>query len=239
MKLIKTILPALVFIFLSCLPVMAQENVPEQMSGQDSLETIAPLDTVKTHKVVYPEHLIGIRYSYCITNVNTNVDVNQKGYNSPLNLELLYTYYHPMWGYIGFFGLQTGIRYTSFGFTTEPTRRNFDEIVTTLQLPVFSAFHFDVGKYIRFFINLGPYVGYRLTTSKEEGWDCFDKRFEWGVEAQGGIGLRFGRVEFHLGAGYQYCFAFLFDPEKFSSDNWLYSYPTSLSIGAGLHFKLK
>lgn len=201
--------------------------------------TIAPLDTVRTHKVVYPEHLIGIRYSYCFTGVKTNVDVNQTGYKSPLNLELLYTYYHPLWGYIGYFGLQTGIRYTKFGFTSDANIRNFDQTVTTLQLPLLSAFHFDIGKHLRIYLSIGPYFGYRLSTTKDEGWDCFDRRFEWGIEGQGGVGLRFGRVEFHLGAGYQFCLGFLYDPEKYSSATWLYTYPHSFSVGGAVHFKLK
>lgn len=228
MKIIKFIFTLAVMSF--SVQLLAQE--------EDSLY-IAPLDTVKTHKIVHPEHLIGVRYSYCITNVKTNVNVNQVGYNSPVNLELLYTYYHPLWEYIGYFGLQTGIRYTKFGFSSDADIRNFDQTVTSLQLPLLSAFHFDIGKHFRIYINLGPYVGYRMQTTKEEGWDCFDKRLDWGVEGQGGLGLRFGRLELHLGAGYQFCFGFLYDPEKFSSSTWLYSYPNSISIGAGLHFKIK
>jgi len=201
--------------------------------------TIAPLDTVTTHKVVYPEHLIGVRYSYNLTNVKTNVDVQQSGYISPVNLEILYTYYHPLWEYLGYFGLQTGLRYSKFGFSSDANIRNFEQTVTTIQLPVLSAFHFDAGKHFRFLIDLGPFLGYRLNTTKEEGWDCFDKRFEWGLEGHGGLGLKFGRFELHLTAGYQFCFGFLYDPEKFSSTNWLYSYPNAWTFGCGIHYRFK
>lgn len=237
MRILKTLLFNLLLLSVCCFESVAQERDTLSME-QDSLY-IAPLDTVRSHKVVYPEHLIGLRYSYCITGVGTNIDMNQKGYNSPVNIELLYTYYHPLWGYIGCFGLQTGIRYTKFGFTSENNIPNFFENVTTLQLPVLSAFHFDIGKRLRIFANIGPYIGYRLSTTKEKGWDCFDKRFEYGIEGLGGIGLRFGRFEIHLGAGYQYCFGFLFDPEKFSSASWIYTHPHSLNLSCGWHYKLK
>jgi len=201
--------------------------------------TVAPLDTVKTHKVVYPEHLIGVRYSFNLTNVKSNVSVNQVGYTSPVNLEILYTYYHPLWNYIGYFGIQTGLRYTKFGFSSDANIRNFDQVVTSIQLPVLSAFHFDIGKHFRILLNLGPYFGYRLSTTKEEGWDCFDKRFEWGIEGQAGFGLRFGPIDIHMTGGYMFDFGFLYHPEKFSSTTWLYTYPNAWSFGCGIYYKLK
>jgi len=208
-------------------------------SAQDGRLELEAIDTVRTHTVKHPEHLIGIRYSVAVTGTFTSLSVEQKMVVHPLTFELLYTYYHPLWDYIGCFGFQTGIRYTGGGLKNDNYWEDLNQIYTTIQVPVLSAFHFDVGKHLRFPISAGPYVGYRLSTDREGGWDCFDKRFELGLEAHGGAALRFGIFEVYFEAGFQYCLTFLYDPEKLSSDSWLYTHPYSILGSVGLHIKLK
>lgn len=212
---------------------------PAAVQAQEGVFETKAIDTVKTHTVKVPEHLIGVRYSVAVSGTFTSKTVEQKMLVNPMTFELLYTYYHPLWGYIGCFGFQTGIRYTGGGLKIEKYYEELNQTYTALQVPVLSAFHFDIGKHFRIPLSMGPYVGYRLNTDKEGGWDCFDERFELGVEIHGGAALRFGIFEIYFEAGFQYCLSFLYDPEKLSSDVWLYTHPYSIFGSCGLHIKLK
>lgn len=224
------------YILLLTITLSATGLIASAQDGQLEKEAI---DTVRTHIVKYPEHLIGVRYSVAVSGTFTSLSVDQKMVVNPLTFELLYTYYHPLWDYIGCFGFQTGIRYTGGGLRNDNYWEDLNEAYTAIQVPILSAFHFDVGKHLRFPVSIGPYAGYRLRTDKEGGWDCFDKRFELGLEAHGGAALRFGILEIYFEAGFQYCLTFLYDPEKLSSDRWLYTHPYSILGSVGLHIKLK
>ena len=89
--------------------------IPLSASGQnltdkkDSVQKIQPGiqwdTTVKVLPVKYPEHLIGVRYDFSFTGVSITPDMGIKSINSPLNIAVLYTYYHPLWGAYDFFGL--------------------------------------------------------------------------------------------------------------------------------------
>jgi len=198
-----------------------------------------PDTTVKVHKLMTSEHWLGIRYSYLFTGVQSNVGTKTHMKMTPLNFDLLYTYYRPMWNYLAYFGIQTGVRYLSYGFTTEDEISNYPCTVTAVQIPFYSAFHFDFGKHFRILLNLGLYGGYRISTTKENGWDCFDKRWEYGVGGLAGFAIRAGRFQFVLDGGYHFTLAFLFDPEKFSSASWLYCYPWYANVSFGIHYQIK
>ncbi len=188
-----------------------------------------------------PQHLIGVRYGYEFTGVQINVDMKSKGVGTPLNFALLYTYYNPLWGRLDYFGLQTGIKYCSYGFKIEYADfyKNFQETITAIEIPFVSAFKVDLGKHFRILASLGAFGGYRLTTTKSNGWDCFDQRYDYGVIGGAGFAIRFKPVEFHIEASYQHSFSFLFHPEKLSSEWWTYTYPWQISISAGIHIQLK
>ena len=80
--------------------------------GQTDTAKIKPgvqWDTAIVVKPIrYPEHLIGVRYDYSFTGVTMTPDMGIKSVNSPVNVAVLYTYYHPLWNVIDLFGLQTG-----------------------------------------------------------------------------------------------------------------------------------
>lgn len=228
------ILPLFFLLMLSAAPLRSQEGHLHTHDGNIVMDTVP---TVR--KVVSSEHLIGVRYSYNITGVNSSLDVKAKGINSPLCFELLYTFYHPLWGYMNYFGLQVGAKYCEYGFTSEYAYKAFAQKVTAFELPVLSAFHIDLGKHFRILASLGPFLGYRWKTDKPEGWDCFDRKWDYGLRGGAGLAFKLAPVEFHLEASYQYSFSFLYDPEKFSSAWWIYTYPWQLAISFGIHVKLK
>lgn len=209
--------------------------------AQDHEEGKMVIDTVEKVIQIKPsEHLLGVRYSFAYTGVHMSVEMKEKGVISPLNFALLYTYYQPLWGY-NYFGLQTGIKYGSFGFTTDYSNvyPHFEQTVTTLELPLVSAFKVDLGKYFRILLDLGAFGGYILTTTKDNGFDCFDNRITYGVLGGVGFAVKVRPVEFHISAHYQYYLSMLYNQERFSSTWWFYSHPWQVSVSFGIHVKLK
>ena len=188
-----------------------------------------------------PEHLLGVKYDFSFTGVMMTPDMGIKSINSPVNLAVLYTYYHPLWSVIDIFGIQTGVRYTKYGFVNdEYAFENFEQTVSVIELPLISAFHIDIGEHFRILLSIGPFLGYRFATTKENGFDCFDNRIDYGV--QGGAGLAYilgKRIEFHLEGTFHYSLSMLYHPERMSSVAWMYSYPWQASISMGIHVKLK
>lgn len=196
---------------------------------------------VKISPIRYPEHLIGVRYDYSFTGVTMTPDMGTKSINSPLNFAILYTYYHPLWKTIDVFGLQTGLRYTRYGFVNdEYAFERFEQTVTVVELPFLSAFHIDIGEHFRVLFSLGPFLGYRLHTTKENGFDCFDNRIDYGIVGGAGIAYRIGKLfELHLEGSFRYSLSMLYHPEKMSSNTWIYTYPWQASVSLGFHVRLK
>lgn len=223
--------------------------LPLQAFGQnmskDSIDKIKPgvqWDTaVKVLTMKSPEHLIGVRYDFAFTGVHITPDMGIKSINSPVNVAILYTYYNPLWGAYDFFGLQTGIRYTRYGFVNDRYQfENFEQTVSVIELPLLSAFHVDLGEHFRILISLGPFLGYRFATTKANGFDCYDNRVDYGIV--GGLGLAYifnKRFELHLEGAFHYSLSMLYHPEKITSAAWIYSYPWQASISLGFHVKIK
>lgn len=212
---------------------------------RDTIPAIKPGIQWDTAVVIKPvkasEHLLGVKYDFSFTGVTMTPEMGVKAINSPINVAVLYTYYHPQWSVIDIFGIQTGFRYTTYGFVNdEYDFEHFEQTVSVIELPLISAFHVDLGEHFRILISIGPFVGYRFATTKDNGFDCFDNRFDYGI--QGGAGLAYiigKRFELHLEGTFHYSLSMLYHPEKMSSVSWLYSYPWQASISLGFHVKLK
>ncbi|HIZ86042.1 MAG TPA: PorT family protein [Candidatus Coprenecus stercoravium] len=233
---------------LSIITIILLSIIPLSVSGQnkrDSVQKIQPGiqwdTTVKVLEPKFPEHLIGIRYDFAFTGVQITPDMGIKSINSPFNIAVLYTYYHPLWGVYDFFGLQTGLRYSKYGFVNgEYQFQHFEQTVSFVELPFLSAFHVDIGEHFRILISLGPFIGYRFATTKDNGFDCFDIRFDYGIVGGAGVAYIVNKwLELHLEGAYHYSLSMLYHPEKLSSISWIYSYPWQASINFGVHFKIK
>ncbi len=183
------------------------------------------------------EHLIGLQYSYSISNTSFVPDYKPTGSHSPMNFALLYTYYHPLW-HLNFFGFRTGIMYNSYGITTEYSSDYLSQKYNTIQLPVTSCFKANIGKHFRIIMNIGTYLGYRYNSNKIGGYDCYDKRFDYGISGGGGIALKFKPIEIQFECTYQYSLSWLYHPAKMSDNYWIYSYPTIILISVGLNYHL-
>lgn len=183
------------------------------------------------------QHLIGVRYNIANCGVSFSPDLKAKNITTYNNVALLYTYYAPLWGYMDIFGFQGGVKYGSYGFTSEYNINNMDQTLTYLEVPVLAAFHFDIDR-LRIYFNIGSFVDYHLRTSRTSGFDCYDRKWGYGVTGYAGLGYQFGRFQIGLDFGYQYSLSFLFHPEKLSDDWWLYSYASQWQFGISLHYRL-
>ena len=196
------------------------------------------IDTTFSKKVtVRPtEHLLGVRYSYDITGVHFAPDLKAEQVHTYKNYSILYTYYHNLWDVWSFFGIQFGAKYCQYGFTSYYNIDNMDQTLTAIEVPLVTQLKYDVGKHLRLMLDIGGFAGYRLSTDNPKGFDQFDQRWDYGAQGGGGVALKFHPFEIHFEVLYQYSFAFLYHPEKLSTDWWLYSYPNRLSFNVGLHF---
>lgn len=196
------------------------------------------IDTSMVIVQAKPErHLIGLRWNAANCGVSFSPDLKAKDITTYNNISLLYTYYAPLWGYMDIFGFQAGFKYGSYGFESEYNINNMDQTLTFVQVPFMSAFHYDINK-LRIYLNIGPYVTYHLTTSRSTGFDCYDQRWNYGLEGYAGVGYQFGKFQVGLDFGYQYSLGFLFHPEKLSDTWWLYSYATQWTFGLSVHYLL-
>ena len=141
----RPLLRILAAALLSVIPlsVHAQKNdtIPKIQPGVQ-WDTAIVIKPVKA-----PEHLIGVKYDFAFTGVSMTPKMGIKSINSPVNVSLLYTYYHPLWSVIDLFGIQTGFRYTAYGFRNdEYAFENFEQTVSVVELPFLSAFHISFEK---------------------------------------------------------------------------------------------
>jgi hypothetical protein len=184
-----------------------------------------------------PRHLLGIRWNVANCGVSFSPDLKATNITTYNNISLLYTYYAPLWGYMDVFGFQGGIKYGSYGFKTEYNINNMDQRLTFVEVPILSAFHYDFEKF-RIYLNIGPYLTYHLQTSRSSGFDCYDRRWNYGVAGYLGLGYFIGRFQVGLDFGYQYSLGFVFHPEKLSDNWWLYSYASQWTFGLSVHYHL-
>lgn len=199
---------------------------------------VVEIDTTFSKEVTAKptEHLLGVRYGYEITGVNFAPDLKAKSVHTYKNFTVLYTYYHNLWDIWNYFGIQIGAKYCQYGFTSEYNIDDMDQTLTAVEVPLVTQLKIDVGKHLRVLADIGGFAGYRLSTSNPKGFDSYDQRWDYGALGGAGAAVWFHPFEIHIEVLYQYSFAFLYKPDKLSTDWWLYSYPHRLSFNVGLFF---
>lgn len=126
-------------------------------------------------------------------------------------------------------GLQAELNFAQFGwkevFEEEPQYR-YERTINYLELPFMTHIYFGSDRF-RFFINLGPKIGYALSESTDENLNGatpnltndqhdmpIDKRFEWGLCGGPGIELRTGIGCFLLEGRYYYALGDIYNSRK-------------------------
>ena len=215
------------------------------------------LDTVKIRKklIINDYSMIGVQYGVALSQVMFNPTKKQGMLMNPVNVGVIYTRYGKMFGYMPYFGFQTGIFYGQNGykFKIDKETGDYSENVdgatqaryTFIEVPLLAHMHMDVW-HLKFIVNAGLFGGYRMSVQREgkiedkyrtEFYD-YDKRFEYGIKAGVGFGFFFDPVELHFQAMYRYTLGSLYKPDYKSEYYYRFAYPSDIIISAGLHFQL-
>ena len=215
------------------------------------------LDTVKIRKklIINDYSMIGVQYGVTLSQVMFNPTKKQGMLMNPVNVGVIYTRYGKMFGYMPYFGFQTGIFYGQNGykFKIDKETGDYSENVdgatqaryTFIEVPLLAHMHMDVW-HLKFIVNAGLFGGYRMSVQREgkiedkyrtEFYD-YDKRFEYGIKAGVGFGFFFDPVELHFQAMYRYTLGSLYKPDYKSEYYYRFAYPSDIIISAGLHFQL-
>ena len=252
----KTII--LFLLFFLAVPVIAREKNPK-IEIADTL-TDAFLDTVQVKKKLKLNDysLIGVQYGAALSQVMWNPTQNQKMLLIPVNVGVTYTLYGKMFGYMPYFGIQTGIFYAREGYEFE---KNEDTgytpnvagakkaVMDILEVPILSHMHVDFWHF-KIIAQIGMYAGYRMSIHREPVGpnsmdasiaDSFlktDNRFDYGIKGGLGFGLVFDPIELHIQAMYKHSLSSLYEPDHYSQYYYRYAYPSNIIISAGLHFQL-
>ncbi len=198
----------------------------------DDFSNILNFEEAKPYKST---HMLGVKYSYHISTVKCTPDIGAGYEFLDRNLSVMYTYYNSMWNSLPYFGLTTGIKYGTEGFTSSKT--NYGYTYDIVEMPVLSEFHIDVSRF-RILAEIGGYCGYKLKTDKPGGFDNYDIRYDYGLEAGGGVALIFKPFELQLKGEYKYSLCSDFHANKFSDIYWIYCYPRNIMISCGLYIHL-
>lgn len=203
--------------------------------AQDIVESPDTLIIAKKVEKKYKSiHMLGVKYSYNISGVNFTPSLGEVDINTPINISLLYTYYHDLWDFLPNFGLQFGVKYGEEGYSST---YSYNEKYKILEFPLISQFRIDFSRF-RFLINIGTYYGYRLSTDKEGGFDQYDIRHDYGVIGGAGLGFVFNPFELHLEGNYKYSFCSVYHTNKISDEYWLFGYSHNIMISLALFIHL-
>ncbi len=248
----------LFLLFFLAVPVEAREK-KQKFEIADTL-TDAFLDTVQVKKKLKLNDysLIGVQYGAALSQVMWNPTQDQKMLLIPVNVGVTYTLYGKMFGYMPYFGIQTGIFYAREGYEFE---KNEDTgytpnvagakkaVMDVLEVPILSHMHVDFWHF-KIIAQIGMYAGYRMSIHREPVGpnsmdasiaDSFlktDNRFDYGIKGGLGFGLVFDPIELHIQAMYKHSLSSLYEPDHYSQYYYRYAYPSNIIISAGLHFQL-
>ncbi|MBE6250130.1 MAG: PorT family protein [Bacteroidales bacterium] len=257
-----------IIMFLTLLPVtiFAQEpDKKQKLKSKGKLEIIDTLtdeflDTVQVKKKLKLNDysMIGFQYGASLSQVMWNPTQKQDMVFVPVNLGVTYTLYGKMFGYMPYFGIQTGVFYAREGYkfkynedrdytyTIEGAEK---AIMDVIEVPVLSHIHFDFWHF-KIIAQLGLFAGYRMKIERFPGDSGYvkdelkysftktDNRFDYGLKGGLGFGLVFDPIEIHIQAMYKHSLSSLYEPDHYSPYYYRFAYPSNIIISAGVHFQL-
>lgn len=216
------------------------------------------LDTVKMKKAksINDYTMIGVQYGVSLSQMRFNPTKRQGMLISPYNFGITYTRYGKMFGYMPYFGFQTGVLFGQDGYIFKKNKETGDynesvdgatkAVYSYAEVPLLAHLHIDVW-HLKLIVNLGLYAAYRLEVEREgERLDPqyantfydYDRRFDYGAKAGAGIGLILDPIEFHIQATYRASLGSLYRPNYYSEYYYRFAYPSDILITAGIHIQL-
>ena len=216
------------------------------------------LDTVKMKKAksINDYTMIGVQYGVSLSQMRFNPTKRQGMLILPYNFGITYTRYGKMFGYMPYFGFQTGVLFGQDGYVFKKNKETGDynesvdgatkAVYSYAEVPLLPHLHIDVW-HLKLIVNLGLYAAYRLEVEREgERLDPqyantfydYDRRFDYGAKAGAGIGLILDPIEFHIQATYRASLGSLYRPNYYSEYYYRFAYPSDILITAGIHIQL-
>ncbi|MBR5300460.1 MAG: PorT family protein [Bacteroidales bacterium] len=240
-----------------------QENL--KIDDFSSLKQVAALKDsdldsidVKKNLVINDYSMIGVQYGAGVCRTYWNPRVEQDIVFMPMNVGVTYTRYGKMFGYMPYFGFQTGLFFSqdayqftysevyNYTYTIEGAEK---AVIDVVELPVLCHVHYDMWNF-KLLLNIGAYAGYRLGIQRfpgktgnvnpeyEHAFTPTDRRFDYGIKGGVGFGIVFDPMEIHITATYKHSLSSLYDPDHYSQYYYRFAYPASLVVSAGVHFQL-
>lgn len=256
----------ILIIFLSLISFSAV-NAQEKMKMEDftSLELVdalqdSDLDSINVKKKleINDYSLIGLHYGAGVSRVFWNPRQEQDLVFVPMNIGITYTKYGRMFGYMPFFGFQTGIIFSQDAYQFK-YNEEYDytykiegaekAVIDVIEIPILCQGHFDMWNF-KLMAQIGCYAGYRLGIKRfpgktgsvnpkyENAFTPTDRRFDYGLKGGVGFGLVFDPIEIHIQAMYKHSLASLYDPDHYSEYYYRFAYPAGIVVSAGVHFQL-
>ena len=216
------------------------------------------LDTVKMKKAksINDYTMIGVQYGVSLSQMRFNPTKRQGMLILPYNFGITYTRYGKMFGYMPYFGFQTGVLFGQDGYVFKKNKETGDynesvdgatkAVYSYAEVPLLAHLHIDVW-HLKLIVNLGLYAAYRLEVEREgERLDPqyantfydYDRRFDYGAKVGAGIGLILDPIEFHIQATYRASLGSLYRPNYYSEYYYRFAYPSDILITAGIHIQL-
>ncbi len=221
------------FLFAFILPSMAQmegdldslliegikvENIPDELVDTYNLKKKKPINDYS---------MIGVQYGVGMSRTFLTPEfAKQDMIFVPWNVGVTYTKYGKMFGYMPYFGFQTGIFYTQEGYkyrhdkdnNTVPVFLGAQSVVMdVVEVPFMAHCHVDFWK-MKVFLNIGLFAGYRLGIHRYapeiEGVGYHNLTPDYPVALQDEYVRSFAPFEkrFDYGIKGGLGFAFVFDP---------------------------
>lgn len=227
-------------------------SLPKPMEYTDEY-----LDSVSLKKkfVVNDYSLIGVEYGATANMMSFNPPRNSTYFITPNTIGIFYTRYGKMFGYMPYFGIKVGLRYTTEGYKFKENKETgviadiegaTQAKMDLIEVPVMAHFHIDV-LHFKVMADFGVYGGYRMNIERtgpdvdeaiKNSFLDTDRRFDYGLVGGIGFGLVFDPVEFHVNANLRYGWGTLYDPDYYSKYYYRFAYPLNVSVSAGLYFQL-
>lgn len=248
-----------------CITVPAQQvkqtNVQDEFAVLDvDAITDLQLDTIDVKKklVINDYTMIGVQYGAGLSRVMWNPSQKQDMVFVPVNFGVTFTKYGKMFGYMPYFGFQTGVFYAQEGYQFKYNEeRDYTykiegaekAILNVVEVPALFQFHVDTWNF-KILAQVGCYAGYRLSIERFPGKTGYvteekrysfldtDRRIDYGIKGGAGFALVFTPVEIHFQAMYKHSLSSLYEPDYASEYYYRYAYPSNIVVSVGAHFHI-
>ena len=259
----KRLLPYILLITAAA-TTYAQNSMTPITDGITTIEyvdrlTDEQLDTIDVKKKlsINDYTLIGIQYGAGLSRFSFNPKQENDGVILPYNIGITFTKYGKMFGYMPYFGFQTGLFFAqdAYQFTyneeydyTFKIENSEKAVIDVIEVPVMFQFHYDLWNF-KIMAQLGCFGGYRLGIERFPGktgseskyqhsFAPYERRIDYGLKGGVGFGIVFDPIEIHLQASYKHSLSSIYEPDYNSEYYYRFAYPASIVVSAGVHFQL-